>query len=192
MTPEPKPDLPNYSPDPSLTPLQHRVLALLAEGRSLTDAAAEAGVHRNTVCNWRRSVPAFTRDTEFAIREQAVVWHDRMVQLAPLAAQVLHKVLNDEAAPASLRLRAAVTVLKAAANPFVSIIASEVERVNPAPVVHKEIPKSRTIVHNAPVRLPPQPSRNSLCPCGSGQKFKRCCAHRAPPQSASAAGVSSS
>lgn len=26
-----------------------------------------------------------------------------------------------------------------------------------------------------------QPSRNSLCPCGSGQKYKRCCGRSAPP-----------
>lgn len=28
----------------------------------------------------------------------------------------------------------------------------------------------------------PQTPRNALCPCGSGQKFKRCCGKDAPPQ----------
>jgi len=26
------------------------------------------------------------------------------------------------------------------------------------------------------VKVPPQPARNAQCPCGSGQKYKRCCA----------------
>ena len=151
------PELPNYSPDPSLTPVQHRVLALLAEGQSLTEAAAQAGVHRNTVRNWRRSVPAFARDCEFAVREQAVAWHDHLLQLAPQAAQVLHSVLHDESASPSLRLRAAVAVLKASADPhpkplaLIGTVTAELEALNgyclaqKPPVVHNELPKTRTI-----------------------------------------------
>ena len=30
--------------------------------------------------------------------------------------------------------------------------------------------------HCKSVKAPPQPARNSQCPCGSGQKYKRCCA----------------
>jgi len=50
----------------------------------------------------------------------------------------------------------------------------------------------RTIIEKAPVWLrsakpaakPANPGatpRNSLCPCGSGQKYKRCCGRNAPP-----------
>jgi DNA-binding CsgD family transcriptional regulator len=46
-----------YSPDPDLSPAQHHVLSLLAEGVSTTEAAAAAGVHRNTVGTWRRNQP---------------------------------------------------------------------------------------------------------------------------------------
>ena len=28
---------------------------------------------------------------------------------------------------------------------------------------------------SAPLRLDPQPSRNDLCICGSGKKYKKCC-----------------
>jgi uncharacterized protein YchJ len=28
---------------------------------------------------------------------------------------------------------------------------------------------------------PPKTPRNALCPCGSGEKFKRCCGKGAPP-----------
>ena len=30
--------------------------------------------------------------------------------------------------------------------------------------------------HCKTVKAPPQPARNAQCPCGSGQKYKRCCA----------------
>src|ERR1700680_2334018 len=105
-------DLQPYSPDPTLTPDQHHVLALLAEGQSLPAAAEAVGVHRNTIRNWRRSVPAFAREIEFAVREQALVWHEASLLLAPKAALVLEEILNDPAASASIRLRAALAVLK--------------------------------------------------------------------------------
>jgi uncharacterized protein YecA (UPF0149 family) len=31
-----------------------------------------------------------------------------------------------------------------------------------------------------PIRVAPQPGRNSPCPCGSHLKFKRCCANSIP------------
>ena len=62
MTPIHDPQLPKFLPDSSLTPAQHKVLALLADGQSIIDAAAAAGVHRNTVSNWRRALPAFVRE----------------------------------------------------------------------------------------------------------------------------------
>ena len=117
MTPIPEPQLPKFSPDSSLTPAQHKVLALLADGRSIIDAAAAAGVHRNTVRNWRRALPAFAREAEWAAREQALAWHDCMVHLAPHAAHVLHHLLHDDSTAPALRLRAALAVLKAAADP---------------------------------------------------------------------------
>ena len=41
--------------------------------------------------------------------------------------------------------------------------------------------------HCKTFKAPPQPARNSQCPCGSGQKYKRCCARltwEAPQQCA--------
>jgi len=42
-----------YSPDPDLSPVQHHVLCLLAQGVSITEAAAVAGVHRKNAGAWR-------------------------------------------------------------------------------------------------------------------------------------------
>jgi transposase-like protein len=185
-------DLQPYSPDPTLTPAQHHVLALLAEGQSLTAAAEAVGIHRNTIRNWRRSVPAFAREIEFAVREQALVWHEAALVLAPKAALVLEEILNDANASASIRLRAALAVLKIAAEPQPKslrpfpTVAAEMEAEHGQLLKWKSMAQS-TPVHNAqsctitPVRKAPEPGRNSTCPCGSGQKYKRCCANPAQP-----------
>ncbi len=33
---------------------------------------------------------------------------------------------------------------------------------------------------DTPVRVAPQPGRNDACPCGSGKKYKKCCATTGP------------
>lgn len=40
-------------------------------------------------------------------------------------------------------------------------------------VVYK--PTTRLRVKLKPRRVPPKIRRNSLCPCGSGKKYKKCC-----------------
>jgi hypothetical protein len=56
-----------------------------AKGVSTTEAAAAAGVHRNTVGTWRRTHPAFARELEFAARERSMFWHDQAAALAEKA-----------------------------------------------------------------------------------------------------------
>jgi hypothetical protein len=178
---------PDYSPDPTLTPQQHQVISLLADGHSIIGAAAAAGISRNTIRNWRRSVPAFARELEFATREQALAWHEQALLLAPLATKTISDILNDPEASAALRLRAAITILKMAADPQPKPLrafptaAAEMEaahgellafRANSTSREHQIPAQSCT---TTPIRLAPEPGRNSLCPCGSGRKYKRCC-----------------
>jgi len=54
---------PDYSPDPTLTPLQNQVINLLAQGCTITEASGRTGIHRNTIGNWRRAVPAFAANS---------------------------------------------------------------------------------------------------------------------------------
>jgi hypothetical protein len=185
-----------YSPDPTLSPIQHHVLSLLAQGSSITAAAATVEIHRNTVANWRRSVPAFAREFEYAGRERALFWQDQAASLAQKAIDVLTDILNDSTAAPSLRLRAAFKVLSMATVPkpepvkpfptdaaesealFGQLVQQQAEDCAPAP----------EIVHNPAQSRTNQPSRNSLCPCKSGLKYKRCCANRTPiPPSPAAA-----
>jgi uncharacterized protein YecA (UPF0149 family) len=118
---------PHYSPDPTLSPVQHQVLSLLAQGVSTTEAAAAAEIHRNTVANWRRSVPAFARELEFAAHERSMFWHDQAAALAGKAIAVLTEILDDKNASPALRLRAAFKVIAMASNPMKSLPASRPE-----------------------------------------------------------------
>src|SRR5258705_13914445 len=45
--------------NPTLPPAQAQVIAALAQGRSVTAAALEAGIHRTTIHNWLPPEPAF-------------------------------------------------------------------------------------------------------------------------------------
>jgi uncharacterized protein YecA (UPF0149 family) len=191
-----------YSPDPALTPQQQRIVNKLAEGFSATQAAQAENIHRNTITNWRRTVPAFAREIEFAAREQSSRWHDEVVSLAPLALQAIREILTTPEASPSLKLRASLAILRMAAQPHAE---PQAARKIENQIVHTEN------VHNSaqscttptelgsfvpaaanpenlhkfaqscttkplPVRKAPLPGRNSPCPCGSGGKFKRCCA----------------
>ncbi len=139
------------SPTLNLSPAQTQVIAALASGETVTGAARAAGVHRSTVHNWLAD-PAFS--TEFdRIREDAAARiAEEIAALERLALTTLRSILEDPKASPSVRLRAALAVLN---------------RKPPVP-------------HAAPVREEPVP-RNAPCPCGSGQKYKRCCGHNAPP-----------
>ncbi len=169
----PATEAPQYSPDPRLSPKQHHVLALVASGHSLSHAAQAIGVHRNTICNWRRATPAFAREIEFAMREQALVWRDRAVDLAPRASQVLSEILdNPDTAPA-LKLRAALAILKLASTPppslqgFSTPVFAEMEASHGqllswhSPIVHNR--ENANDAQSCTIRRAPEPGANSQC-----------------------------
>ena len=184
---------PNFSPDHSLTPTQHHVLNLLADGGTISAAAASAGIHRNTIRNWRRSIPEFARELEAATREQSLYWHEQVVALAPKAIETLCTILHNEAATTSQKLRAATIILKMSIEPATP--QPKQARPHPPELSEEVLAMDQEIAqaaqraqsdaqHAQPttIRLPPGPARNTLCPCNSGLKYKRCCA--AHPQAA--------
>ena len=189
-----------YTPDPDLSPAQHHVLSLLAQGVSTTEAAAAAGVHRNTVGTWRRTHPAFARELEFAARERSMFWHDQAAALAEKAVAVLSEILDDKTASPSLRLRAALKVIDMAADP--QPVPMKAFPISAAP--HGPAHNDENVQHSAqsctaqptnqptnqPIRPASEPGRNTPCPCKSGLKYKRCCWNRSanpPAQEAMAA-----
>jgi transposase-like protein len=68
----------------NLSPVQAQVIAALAQGRTITTAAVEAGIHRNTIYNWLRELH-FKTAVEEAQREYAAILADGMRDLASRA-----------------------------------------------------------------------------------------------------------
>jgi hypothetical protein len=170
------------------------VLSLLADGSAILAAADAAGVHRNTIHNWRRTSPPFQTACEALARERSLQWRDEIHSLAPAAIDTLRKTLTGPATAPGLRLRAALAVLKHVTAPLPEPPAGD---PTPEPVDSPEPPAEtnppaepvqKNFVHNsaqpaAPVpyhRPTPKTGRNEPCPCGSGLKFKRCCLDQRP------------
>lgn len=90
---------------------QRAVMAELIAGATVADAAAAAGVHRNTVGRWL-SEPVFAA--------ALIVAQDDALNMATLGTSAdvatsldaIRAVLNDDDAPAALRLRAATAMIE--------------------------------------------------------------------------------
>jgi uncharacterized protein YchJ len=142
----------------TLTPVQNQVIAAISAGSSIKSAALAGNIHRNTIAYWRQTSPAFREaltqaqfDRVTDIREQAQSYVDE-------AFAAVYEVLTDSSVSASARLKAARMIIDQASTP----VPAEPELEN---------------VHSfAPIQ-----SRNTLCACGSGIKFKRCCAGNPKP-----------
>jgi hypothetical protein len=185
------------SPNPTLTPKQDQVLALISAGFSTIAAAQQAGIHRNTVANWLRS-EQFKSALADARNEKQLLYWDQAEILAAEAIADLRKLKDDPQAPAAVRLRAIMAVLDHARK-FIVFLPTEPGLVlpDPAGLPAEPAPISETVHKNAqpepqneaatPAPQPepplpnPKPGRNEPCPCGSGLKFKYCCLRKTSP-----------
>src|SRR5215471_16905523 len=95
----------------ALSSVQTQVIAALAQGRTITAAAAEASIHRNTIHNWLHE-PAFQSAFDEAQREYAETLSDLMRELAARALETLRDILNDSKASPSVRTKAALAILQ--------------------------------------------------------------------------------
>ncbi len=91
---------------------QQQVVAALAQGRTITAAAAQAQVHRSTIYNWRNVVPAFRQALAQARAEYLAQLSDELEDLSATALDTLRTVLQDALTPSSVRLRAALAILQ--------------------------------------------------------------------------------
>ena len=96
---------------------QQHILCLLAGGQTITEAAAAVGVHRNTVSNWRRGLPAFRQQLASVQYDQAMHWRDQLQPLAGDAVETIRGILHDTEAAPSVRLRAALAILDKVSTP---------------------------------------------------------------------------
>jgi transposase-like protein len=181
--------------DDQLSPQQLAVISALSSGATATQAAAQAGVHRNTIANWRRNLQEFQLALDHALYDRALYFREKFEAEIDTALQTLHDILADPEAPASVRLRAALAVIQTATQQpepkkevmlyfqplqLTNSAQPTSNRVPPEPKPQAEPDPLAETVHNPaqpqPIRRThPKVGRNELCPCGSGKKFKRCC-----------------
>ncbi len=193
----------------ALSPIQQQVLQLLATGLSVSAAADTAGVHRNTIANWRRNSPGFIREYNALFYEQSLLWRDGLQALTGQALETIRLIMANGSNAPGVRLRAALGVVDRVAalpvpppdTPPDNVIAmptptqpAETEAANEAdaaannltvplpaePLKTKKLAQSRTIP--TPIRGPKSAARharNQPCSCGSTLKFKNCCLRKA-------------
>ncbi|MFN7938596.1 MAG: SEC-C metal-binding domain-containing protein [Bryobacteraceae bacterium] len=185
----------------SLTPRQLEVIQALSTGLSVTAAADAAGIHRTTVHHWSRNIPEF-RDTVAAVKQAQIdLTRDEMNSLAAPSIAILRKVIEDETASPSLRVRTALAIIKFVTTPEKSPSPKDAsidqlldgayltgyhQAQERAAAAEENSAVQAEIHHNSSLSTPqadeqPQTPRNALCPCGSGNKYKRCCGKNAPP-----------
>lgn len=100
-----------------LTPRQTTVIALIANGSSITTAAEQADVHRTTIYHWLRTSTEFNTSLQQARTEQQEHLREQLQSLATTAFNTLQQLLTDPKTPAGVRLKAALEVLKYATAP---------------------------------------------------------------------------
>ena len=103
--------------DYGLTPQQLEVIDALTSGVTMTAAAAQVGVHRNTIANWRRNNLPFQHAYAHAQYDRAILVREKMEELADLAVDTLRSLLADPQASPSVRLKAALAVIQAVSTP---------------------------------------------------------------------------
>ena len=194
--------------DATLSPVQAQVIASLAQGRTITDAARDADLHRTTIHHWFRTEPAFKTAFEAAQREYVETLHDGMRDLAARAVETLRSLLDDPKTPPAVRLRTALAILQRPhfpkhgwSLPERIETPRELEVINQLTEIeadYRAMRMSEALQKSRPPSPPSPPShspsvsvgatsaqpvaRNAPCPCGSGDKYKRCCgsARKAP------------
>ncbi|MCU1258724.1 MAG: Protein translocase subunit SecA [Bryobacterales bacterium] len=189
----------------TLAPAQEQVIGLLSLGSTLSAAAEAAGVHRNTISNWRRTQPAFACALDAAHYDRVLHWRSLAEENAELAIATIHNLLADPNTPPGIRLKAALAILKECttlppASPSMAehviprqiAAALETATVVPdEPVPDASLCTDEALHNSAQSPQPfrrqlPKVGRNDNCLCGSGQKYKRCCLLKPSTQSAAA------
>ena len=161
----------------ALTAVQQDVLQALVAGQSISAAAKAAGIHRSTVHLWTQKHSDFARALLAARHDRADLLLDELGGLAGLALDTFRHILSDEQDPASVRLKAAMEVVKLveAQRPTVretTLTEVQFDRIDPGLQLHQVVQASKPA--SKPVLKVQNVGRNAPCPCGSPLKYKRC------------------
>lgn len=94
-----------------LSAVQQQVVQALAEGLSVTAAAAAAQVHRTTVYNWYAQ-PEFVNAVEVAREEYAAALRDELQDLNRLALKTVRELLENPKTSPGTKAKLALAVLQ--------------------------------------------------------------------------------
>jgi hypothetical protein len=103
-------------PEFTFTTEQTIVLDAIVAGASLTRAAAEAGVHRNTIGNWRRASIGFQLALCNAQYDRALLLREYAEELFQPAIDAIRDILADPKTSPSVRLRASLAIMNIATS----------------------------------------------------------------------------
>lgn len=182
--------------DSFISQQQQLVIIALSEGMNSTDAAAQAGVHRNTIANWRRNSLPFREMLAHAQYDRAMFFREQAEEMAAQAFETLHALLTDPHASPSVRLKAAMYIIEKATTPppQKEQVPLDIEKIHISSAAPTTIDQNAQILHpvhndaqSAPTpfrRETPKVGRNESCPCGSGRKYKQCCLNKPQAQAA--------
>jgi len=94
-----------------LSPKQYKAIEVLAVSGNVTEAAAAAGVSRETVHTWMRTDKAFQAEKDAISSAYIGELSSRLNSLAQQAVSTLQEILSDPNAPVNARIRAADIVI---------------------------------------------------------------------------------
>ena len=97
-----------------LRPVQARVVAEIAQGRTITAAALAAGINRTTVYIWKRDDPLFKAELFQAQVAYVDELNASVRALAQDAVAAVREIVTSQETPAAVRLAAATKILHAA------------------------------------------------------------------------------
>jgi len=188
----------------TFTDQQTIALDAIAAGASITNAADQAGVHRNTIANWRRTNIGFNLALCNAQYDRALLIREHAEELLPSALDTVRAILTDPKASPSVRLKAALAIVNIATSqvPPQKKHPWQIEDTLLVPKRHPSVDSenSAQAAQSAQEqdawakeqlsaagfgrietirRDQPKVGRNDTCPCGSGVKHKRCCLGKA-------------
>jgi len=159
--------------DTDLTPIQAAAAIALGFGLQVSAVAAELKIHRATLYNWSKN-PLFVQSVETAHAEFEKQFRTQIAMLTRLALTNIQEILADPKASPSVRLRAALAVLK---QGWKLPESTEFDTIpeEPGPLRNEMPPAAPPPVRQEKV------GRNEPCPCGSTLKYKRCCGNPVQP-----------
>ena len=140
--------------DYGLTSQQFTVICALSNGATAADAAEQAGVHRNTIANWRRNTLPFQYALAHAQYDRALLFREKAEALADLAIDNIRQILTNPQSPAAIRLRASLAILQIVSTPPEpkKQITLEIEKIkvvdNPEPHVLNQNNDHQRNLHN--------------------------------------------